>query len=130
MSLTEERLQILKMVQDGTITAEEAAKLLSALEMGAQSADEETATDGPRKKARWLRIRVNNTSGNKEKVAINLPIGLVNIGMKIGAKFVPELQDLESDEVAEVIEQIKKGGIGKIVEVHNEDGEHVEIFVE
>ena len=45
--------------------------------------------------------------------------------MKLGAKFVPELQNLESDEISEVIEQIKKGEIGKIIEVHDEGGEHV-----
>ncbi len=131
MSLTEERIQILKMLEEGKITVEEAAKLLSALETGAKAEKETAQSSGSSgRSARWLRIRVTNEAGGKEKVAVNLPIGLVNVGMKIGSKFVPELEDLDSDEISAAIEAIKNGGSGKIVEVHDESGEHVEIFVE
>jgi hypothetical protein len=130
MSLTEERLQILKMLEAGTITAEEAAKLLSALEAD-ESARQESVNSGPKgKAAKWLRIRVTNQAGGKEKVSVNLPIRLVNVGMKLGTKFVPELHDLDPADIAEAIEEIKHGASGKIVEVDDENGEHVEIFVE
>ena len=33
-------------------------------------------------------------------------------------------------DISEAIEEIKHGASGKIVEVHDESGEHVEIFVE
>ena len=131
MSLTEERIQILKMLEEGKITVEEAAKLLSALETGSKTEKEAAHASGSSgRSARWLRIRVTNEAGGKEKVAVNLPIGLVNVGMKIGTKFVPELQDLDPADVNEAIEEIKRGASGKIVEVHDENGEHVEIFVE
>ena len=130
MSITEERLQILKMLESGTINAEDAAKLLSALEAG-EPAGSGATNGGPKgKAARWLRIRVTNEAGGKEKVSVNLPIGLVNVGMKIGTKFVPELQDLDPADLTEAIEEIKRGASGKIVEVHDENGEHIEIFVE
>ena len=135
MSLKEERMQILTMLQEGKITAEEAAKLLSAVEAGAKTENTALQPGSTGQKARWLRIRVTDETGGKEKVSVNLPIGLlnaglINAGVKIGARFVPELQDIETEEINEAIEAFKNGISGKIVEVHDEDGEHVEIFVE
>lgn len=130
MSLTEERLQILKMLENGTINAEEAAKLLAALETSDQTRPEAANGGSQDKAAKWLRIRVTNREGGKEKVSVNLPIGLVNVGMKLGTKFVPELHDLDPADISEAIEAIKRGASGKIVEVDDEHGEHVEIFVE
>ncbi|MHB9032573.1 MAG: SHOCT-like domain-containing protein [Anaerolineae bacterium] len=123
MSRTEERLQILKMVQNGTITADEAAKLLEALE--------ETAASEPSEgkgKAHWFRVRVTDLATGRSKANINIPIGLVNIGMRMGAKFAPNMSDEDMDQV---LKAIKDGTLGKIIDVEDsEDGEHVEIYVE
>lgn len=131
MSLSEERMQILKMLEEGDITADEAANLLSALEAGIKSENESSRSRPPGQKARWLRVRVTEQATGKRKVSVNVPIGLVNVAMKIGAKFVPELDEMDSVHVAEAIEAIKSGAHGKIVEVEDdEDGDRVEIFVE
>ena len=122
MATTEERMQILKMVQDGQVTAEEAARLLEAL----MEKDREGDLSSRRGRARRLRIRVSDLETGRHKVNINLPWNLINVGMHMGARFAPEEINLE-----EVMQVIQAGTEGKIVDVEDEeDKERVEIFVE
>ena len=124
MSLKEERLQILKMVESGTITADEGAKLLAALEEGA-SKSERPESPG---QARWMRIRVTDLKTGRAKVNVNLPMGLVNFGMRMGARFAPEMENLDLNEIMQAIQE---GAQGKLVEVEDEeDNERVQIYVE
>ncbi len=133
MATTEERMQILKMVADGKISAEDGAKLLAALSESSRQPGSGSATSpghaGVRSSsARWLRIRVTDLATGKPKVNVNLPIGLVNVGAKIAARFAPEAESLE---INQIVEAIQSGAQGKIIEVMDEeDGEHVEIYVE
>ncbi len=127
MATVEERMKILKMIEEGKISAEEGAKLLSALSEGRKSAFGAQAAAGSGG-ARWLRIRVTDTSTGKAKVNVNLPIGLVNVGLKLGARFSP---DVDEEQMEALAEALKSGLSGKIIDVTDEDdGEHVEIFVE
>jgi hypothetical protein len=130
MATTEERMKILKMVEEGKITPEDGAKLLAAL--GGANGNAVPPPPGMSIKsgsgAKWLRIRVTDAGTGKQKVSVNLPIGLVSAGTKIAAKFAPEVADLELNQI---IEAIKSGAQGKIIDVtDDEDGEHVEIYVE
>ncbi|MEJ2733059.1 MAG: hypothetical protein P8189_05725 [Anaerolineae bacterium] len=126
MASTEERMQILSMVAEGTITAEDGAKLLGALEPK-QKSEVRPAPDAP-SKARWFRVRVTDMETGKSKVNVNLPLSLVDVGTRMGARFAPELDDVDFHSI---IEQIKSGAQGKIIEVEDaEDGERVEIYVE
>ena len=77
---------------------------------------------------RWLRIRVTDVNTGRPKVNVNIPMGLVNVGLKMGAKFAPEVDGLD---VQQITEAINSGMTGKIIDVMDEeDGEHVEIYVE
>ncbi|MGD8244118.1 MAG: hypothetical protein PVG25_09480 [Anaerolineae bacterium] len=125
MATAEERMEILKMVQGGQITAEEGAQLLEAL----QDKEELQPELGPAdrtKRPRRLRVRVSDLETGRNKVNIDLPWNLINIGMHMGAQFAPEEIDLE-----EMMRALQAGTEGKIVDVEDaEDGERVEIFVE
>ena len=124
MTTAEERMQILKMIEEGKISPEEGARLLSAL--GQKSASPRPPAAGT--DARWFRVRVTDAATGKSKVNVNIPMGLVNVGIKMGARFVPETSEIDLEEV---FEQIRSGAHGKIVEVtDDESGEHVEIFIE
>jgi hypothetical protein len=124
----EERVKILRMIEDGRISASEGASLLDAL-----SADRENRSREPYKKQnissdRWFRVRVTNMYTGKAKATVNIPMRLMDLGLKIGAQFAPEVADVNLDEIGEMI---RSGVEGKIVEViDEEDGEHVEIFVD
>lgn len=123
MVTSEERIKILKMVDDGKITAEEAAKLLKAL--GKQQRKRPTFGEG---NARWLRIRITEFDSDKASVNVNLPLNMVNVGLKMGARFLPELEGLDLEELAEAL---REGTTGKIVDViDEEDRQHVEVYIE
>jgi hypothetical protein len=125
MATTEERMQILNMVAEGQISAGDGAKLLAALEPEKKSAL--VAPERP-SAPRWFRVRVTDLETGKNKVNVNLPMSLVDVGTRMGARFAPELEDMDFNDI---VEQIKSGAQGKIIEVEDaEGGERVEIYVE
>jgi hypothetical protein len=129
MVTSEERMRILRMIQEGKISADEGAKLLAALRDNRKETRETVIVNrvgGGSKN--WLRIRVTDMKTNRAKVSVNLPMGLVEAGMKIGAQYAPELNGID---LAAILEEVKNGAQGKIIDVMDEeDGEHVEIFIE
>ena len=129
MTTPAERMQILKMIESKQINAEEGAKLLSALgevDNGSKSAG---PAPSPGTSGKWFRVRVTDLKSGRRKVNVNIPLSLVDVGLKMGAKFAPA--GLEGLDVSQIITAIKTGGDGKIVDVQDEeDGEHVEVFIE
>ncbi|MFL7890578.1 MAG: SHOCT-like domain-containing protein [Anaerolineales bacterium] len=126
MATTEERMKILNMIKEGKISAEEGAKLLSALGDTTQTA-RVPSTRGSGE-PRWFRVRVTDLVNGKTKVSVNIPFGLMEWGMQIGAHFAPEVENLDFEQLKEMLQS---GVEGKVVDViDEEDGEHVEIFIE
>jgi NAD/NADP transhydrogenase beta subunit len=125
MATTEELMKILKMIEEGKLSAEEGAKLLSALSAAqGKAAAGELGVGG----ARWLRVRVTEIDTGRSKATVQIPISLIDAGMKIGAHFAPEIDGVE---MGELVAALRSGMTGKIIDVtDDEDGEHVEIFVE
>lgn len=126
MASSEERMKILKMIEDGKLSAEEGTKLLATL-------SEKRGPTPPRAPGmpgapRWLRIRVTDIHSGRSKASVQIPLALVDAGMKIGAHFAPEVEGVD---MANVMEALRAGMTGKIIDVtDDEDGEHVEIYVE
>jgi hypothetical protein len=128
MATPEERMQILKMIEGKQITAEEGAKLLAALGEK-DKRDPAGPQASPSTTGKWFRVRVTDLRTGRRKVNVNIPLGLVDIGMKMGAKFAPA--GVEGLDMDKIIAAIKSGGQGKVVDVEDEeDGEHVEVFIE
>jgi hypothetical protein len=126
MATIEERMQILKMIEEGKISASEGAELLRALDREKEDSPAEPLKGASA--ARWFRVRITDTNSGRNKVNVNIPIGLVNVGMKMGAKFTPEVEgfDLEA-----LMKAVRSGQQGKVMDIMNDDeGERVEIFVE
>ncbi|MFN2158476.1 MAG: SHOCT-like domain-containing protein [Anaerolineales bacterium] len=124
MATDEERIKILKMVNEGKINAEQGAQLLSALDKSRTESDRlkpaKTSSSG-----RTLRVRVTDMITGKPKATVNLPLGLVDAGLNIASHYVP---DVAFDKL---IDSIKSGVDGKLIDVlDEEDGEHVEIFID
>lgn len=120
MASSDERLKILDMIKDGKITVDEGEKLLLALSEGSRNKPLSSQPD-----PRVMRVRVTDTITGKTKVSVNLPMGLVDAGLNIAARFV------EGMGIEDIGDAIRSGLTGKIVDVHDEDdGEHVEIFIE
>jgi len=123
MATTEERMKILKMIEEGKVSAEEGARLLAALASANRPSGGLSASG-----AKWLRVRVTDINTGRSKATVQIPISLMEAGMKIGAHFAPEIDGVNMDQL---MEALRTGMTGKIIDVtDDEDGEHVEIFVE
>lgn len=139
MATMEERMKILTMLQEGKITAEDAAQLLEAISQGsaqpgprrqggAATAGPVETPGAPGRKPRWLRVRVTDNNSGRPKVNVRLPVSMVGVGLKMGSKFAPQLEGMDPDQLMRMIED---GEIGQIVDVFDEeDNEHVEVFLE
>jgi hypothetical protein len=120
--VNDERDRVLKMLEDKKITAEEAARLLDAINR---------SEGGPDRRNRFLKVRVYPRGSDRAKVNVTLPIGLVRWGMN----FIPEearakIEEQEID-LKMITDALEKGITGKIVDVdEDEHGNHVEIWLE
>lgn len=125
MAANEEKLLILKMIEDGKISSTEALDLLEAVD--SKSIDLSKSNGS----VKWLKVRV--TEGDKTKVNVNIPASLVDIGLKIAQKMSPEMKEANLDAInfEEIAEAVKNGAEGKIVDVYDEEeNQKVEVFVE
>ncbi len=123
MSLSEERLRILKLIESGQVTAEEGARLIDAL--GEESARERAR---PNALPRSLRVRVTDLNTHRHKVNVTIPVSLVEVGLKLGARLAPPAAGAYADDI---MRAITGGATGRIIDVQDiEEGERVEIFVD
>ncbi len=126
MPSTEERMTILRMVEQGKITPEEGSRLMSALGDEPRSAPPPPEMPEPPLAAsgRSFRVRVSNMATGKQKVSVNIPMGLVDFGLR----FVPPNSKLD---VKAVRDALVSGATGRIVDVlDDEKGDRVEVFIE
>jgi hypothetical protein len=131
MATSEERLKVLKMVQEGKITPEMAAELLKALDASAKKpvADDSGLGAYPGKGGgRFFRVRVTDTTTGRVRVNVRLPLGMVNAGIRMGMRFSPEVEGLDAAKLAEAL---ASGETGQIMDIFDdEDDEHVEVYIE
>ncbi|GIK56636.1 MAG: hypothetical protein BroJett015_22990 [Chloroflexota bacterium] len=133
------RNEILELLANGKITADEAAQLLN---QPAAPVVEETAVPDVKllkeeeamqrhnggKKPGWLHVRVRDLESGRNKVTVNIPLGMVKFGMKIGGRFSPELNGLDWNELESMMNGMESG---LLVDVQDEEGgEHVQVFVD
>ena len=76
--------------------------------------------------SRWLRVRIADAATNREKVDLRIPLDLVEVGLRMGARFVPTW---EPADYAPILESAENGETGQLVEMVN-DGEKIDVFIE
>ena len=142
--MNEERLRILKMVEEKKITAEEAAKLLFAMEdapsapkkSAPASAPLEDEPPGITGKKKFLHVKI--LSGKGDNIDVRVPIKLIRAGMAFSS-MVPGLDkslkdsgvnfDLNSlrgktaDEIVEALEEL-------CVKVNSHNGDTITVTCE
>ncbi len=122
---SDEKMQILGMVEESKINAKEAMELMNALE---QSQEDITLKSD----IKWLKVRVK-TRDEKDKVNVNIPISLVDVGLKLASTYAPNFKksDLEKFDVESIIQAVQNGAEGNIVDVEDEENQtHVKVYVE
>lgn len=129
----DEKMRILKMIEDGTITAAEAAALMKT--MGVDETDEEsgvlmnTAVSYDKK---MFRVIVDSAEG--DKVNIQFPVGAIKKILKVTGKLPIQdenLKGIDSSEMMEAVSQCLSEEVeGDFVNVKAADGTTVRIFVD
>jgi hypothetical protein len=128
--MKEEVKKILKMVEEKKITAEEGEKLIDALDDNVPAVYENGNANTAPAEPKFLRVHVIDED---DKVDINVPLSLVEVGLKMGTQFAGKDSDaadkLKDIDFKGIMEAIKQGARGKIVDVKTQDS-IVEVYVE
>jgi hypothetical protein len=126
VATAEERMQVLKLVESGQLTAVEAVELLGALAQPAHPAAVSASPERGSAPSR-MRLRVTDLITGHEKLDITLPWAIAGAGRRLGARFMPDDVEVNFDDVLRAVDA---GAEGKVVEViDDKEGERVEIFV-
>jgi hypothetical protein len=123
--LTEERLEILRLVQDQTISPEDAARLLEALDRSDRNRNQYTEPirmppppEAPRHRRsrlhrRNVRIRVTEEGSSQPKLNIVLPGPLLGSGLTIVRKFAPDFLF----DAGDLEESVDTGAEGTLLDI-------------
>jgi len=136
--MMEERKQILEMLAQGKITADDAERLLDKLGTGETDRSSSGPAPASRQsgvKPKYLRVHVDSSDG--DKVNIRIPLALIRTGIKL-TTLLPEhaneklgeqgvdlskLSELDQKELYETLSELQ-------VNVDSEDGDTVRVFCE
>lgn len=129
----DEKMRILKMIEDGTITAAEAAALMKT--MGVDETGEESGvlmnTDVSYDK-KMFRVIVDSAEG--DKVNIQFPVGAIKKILKVTGKLPIQDENLRGIDLSEMMEAVSQclseEVEGDFINVKAADGTTVRIFVD
>lgn len=122
MSISDERLRILKMIEGGQVSAEQGSQLIEAL------GEPPRERLRPGAQPRTLRVRVTELATRRQTINVTIPVTLVAVGLKLGARLAPRMAGANTEEIMRAIES---GATGRIFEMQDlDEGERIEIFVE
>ena len=127
--MDEERLRVLKLVENGQVTPEQAAQLLRALGpssyplAGPSIATGGVRPDGPQ----WLRIRVTDRNG-RSTADVQLPLSIVRVALSVGGRWLPQLRMLDPSWVIETLRE--RAGRPVFTFKDASDGDRVVIWVD
>ena len=85
-----------------------------------------------RKDIKDMMLRIVVDSADGDKVRVNLPMVLVQLAMEMGME-MPQVSGndaLKDIDWAQVMELVRHGAMGNLIEVESADGDIVRIFVE
>lgn len=133
----EDKKRVLKMVEEGKVSAEEGLKLLEALEsnpgdkvkVNKQPIVDENEffkIDKNSSKEKMIYIRVISSDG--ERVKVNIPIGFFKV---LGSNSLMGSANLDkyNIDVNSIIDAVENGFEGRLVEVNSDDGDRVIIEI-
>jgi hypothetical protein len=126
----DERNRILRMVEAGEVTADEAGQLLDALAAAEPELERERPFDPGRSRSRMLRIRVSGLNPKQKKMQMTaaVPVSLIRISLRLGARLLPQLSN---SVLEDLLRSIESGASGRLLDLQDlEEGQRVEIFAE
>src|SRR5713101_4347116 len=105
-ALKDERDRILTLVEAGQVTAIEASLLLDTIGLEAERSVE-------RVRDRTVRIRATSLNSRHQKVSVTaaVPMSLIKIGLRLGARLVPQLSN---SAIEDLLRAIENGTAGRL----------------
>jgi hypothetical protein len=140
--MSEARMRILEMLEQGKITATEAADLLRAIDGDRANGAEgpgrrergERPVAGAEGKPRWFRVRVTDTATGKAKANVSIPYNFINVGLRFAPGdmlFGKRGMGRGPQGMDEMMEALRQGRRGTIYDVTDErERQRIEIIVE
>lgn len=124
-----EKMKILEMVENGTITPEEAAQLLSAVDVS----ESIPAVKHLKRFSQMFKIHIISSDG--DKVNVQIPLEFAKIAMRSQKHNIllshAKLNDMNMDiDWNLIMEMIDQGVIGELVNIQSADGDIVRIVIE
>ena len=147
--MNENKKRVLEMLAQNKISADEAYRLLSALESeGSAAGDTAKAGIAAKMKSKYLRVCVvpgseHEHGGKGDRVNVRVPMTLIRAGMKFTSLLPPEARDKVNGALHEKgidfdMRNLKPEDLDEFLEALNDlevdvagsDGETVKVFVE
>jgi len=131
--MSEERKKILEMLAGGKISADEAERLIAALETAENREREAGGSSVKSASLRYLRVVVDDT---EHRVNIRVPMKLIRAGIKLSALIPQQAVDAAKDEYGIDLSQITPENLDEIVDslrdltVDIDGAETVRVFCE
>ena len=128
--MNEHRRQILEMLSAGKITADEAERLIAALDKSAIPECSGNGASKPAAKAKYLRVLVDSDSGDNPhqgpvKVNIRVPMQLLRAGVRLAGLIPPQAREHVNEALRERgipfdLSQIRPENLEDLVDQINE----------
>ncbi|HEY1203991.1 MAG: hypothetical protein ABSH46_15160 [Bryobacteraceae bacterium] len=127
--MSEHRMEVLQMLAEGKITAEEAERLIAALEKEQPASANGGSEAGPKAKPRYLRVVVDSQNGHgghgPRLVNIRVPVQLLRAGVKLASLIPAQARDEVNDAMRERgvhfdLSQIKPENLEELIDQLND----------
>ena len=128
--MNEHRRQILEMLSQGKITADEAERLIAALDKSAASESATAGQANPATRYKYLRVLVDADGGGNPhqgpvKVNIRVPMNLLRAGVRLAGLIPPQAREHVNEALRQKgipfdINQIKPDNLEDLVDQLNE----------
>lgn len=129
--MNEEIMRVLKMVEEGKISADKAKELIDAL--GDTSKNTEVAVS-KKYEDKFLRVKVLGHDG--DKVNVQLPIKVIKEVINVGGKlpistFIKGMDEVDMSELMNTLAScLENEAIGEIVDICSSEGDIVRVAIE
>ena len=135
--MNEEYMRILKMIEEGKVTAEEGAELMKAVGGGGDEGEEKVENQLAGIKSslhgKKIRIKITDTDTGKDKVNIRIPLRLAKIAEKLIPREAKSKMENEGVDLGSILSNIDELVDGPLVDIDaddNDDHVNISIYVE
>jgi len=133
--MSTETREILERLERGEIDSQDAIHMIrgSGSSQGERPSQDDKQglgeMSGPSENTNYyLRVDVHRLHDKKRQVYVRVPLRIVELGLTLGSKYAPELNDFDLKQIVDELHEI---GEGTIVEVEDvDDNQHVLVWIE